>query len=429
MCEDNTNEFAQKPKNIFYNKNFLLLFIGRMVSDMGDAIFNVAVGWYILSITQSGIQMSIYMATGTIVYMIAGPFGGVIADRFNRQHMIIWTDLLRAILLTIVSALLFMNISSILIFYLSASLLSIFGAFFVPASNAIIPKIVRKDQLSKANSTTSLSSSISNLIGVSAAGMLYAIIGIKGISLVNALSFFICAVLMILIKTVKESFPKNNIIDKNFRKHIFIEMKEGFLYLKNIKSIFLLICFFALNNLITIPMFTVYIPYIFNVILKASVSSYAMFQVAMTLGSMGGALLFGILPQQKKFYSTFKIIFFAGSMLFLCASAFFYFYTTGFITKSILIGIFIFLGFFGGIIFTTINIPLNVVVQKSISNEFLGRVSSLVSTISMIAMPIGMIIGGGTADLIPMKYLVFSIGIIYLITAIVFTKIKILREV
>ncbi|WP_157055710.1 hypothetical protein [Clostridium sp. DMHC 10] len=116
-------------------------------------------------------------------------------------------------------------------------------------------------------------------------------------------------------------------------------------------------------------------------------------------------------------------------MLFLCASAFFYFYTTGFITKSILIGTFIFLGFFGGIIFTTINIPLNVVVQKSISNEFLGRVSSLVSTISMIAMPIGMIIGGGTADLIPMKYLVFSIGIIYLITAIVFTKIKILREV
>lgn len=422
------NKLLQKSESIFKNKNFLILFIGRMVSDIGDVIYNLAIGWYILSITKSGLAMAIFMAVGTIVYMIMGPVGGVIADRVDRKRLIVWMDMLRGIMVAVVGLFMYVHITSIWLFYISASLLSICGAFFVPASSAIIPKIVREDQLAKANSTASITSSISNLSGVAAAGLLYALIGIDGVFLMNSLSFFICGFLMMFIHMGKSALPEKTILRGSIVKSILKEMKEGFLYLLNKKAIFIMLCFFAVSNFFLVPLLTVYIPYIFNVILKTSIKTYSIVQSCMTAGTICGALIMGILPQKEKSYGILRNTLFGVALILLCMSTIFYLYTVGIITKTLIIILIAAQMFIGTAIFAIINIPINVVVQRSIPDEFMGRVSSIISTLSMAAMPLGMIVGGRTADVIPMKYLIIIIGILYTLMVVIFTRIKVLKE-
>lgn len=420
-------DLVEKPKNVLMNKNFLINFIGRMISDVGDELFGVCMGWYILSLTKSGLQMSIYMAVGTIVYMVMGPIGGVIADRFDRKSMIIWMDIIRGIIVTVIGLLMINHIVSIWLFYISASLLSICGAFYVPASNAIIPKIVKRNQLSQANSFISLSGSISALSGIALSGILYAVIGINGVFLLNAASFFICGFMITFIHVEKSDLNKST-SDKKFLITILRELKEGFLYLWNKKAIFIMLCFFSISNLLIVPMIVVFIPYIFNVILKTNVKIYSAAQLCMTIGTMTGVFLIGIIPQGEKIYKTFRNAIISIASLFLCISLVFYLYTKSTITPNALILMMSAGLFLGGGAAGIINIPVNVVIQKSIPDNFLGRVSSFMSILPMIATPIGMVAGGAAADVIPMKYLVFSTAVLYTIMAVALTKAKSLKE-
>lgn len=422
------NKLVKSPESIFKNKNFIFIFIGRMVSDIGDVIYNLAVGWYILSTTKSGLCMSIFMAVGTAVYIVMGPLGGVIADKVNRKKLIVLMDMLRSIMVAFVAVLMFMHITSIWLFYISASLLSICGAFFVPAANAMLPKIVRQDQLAKADSIASVSSSISNLSGVALAGLLYASIGINGIFIINSASFLVCGLFMMAVNVEKSQLPNNESLKGTSLKSVLKEMKEGFLYLISKKSIFIMLCFFIASNFFLAPMFTVYIPYIFNIILKTSIKTYSAAQACITAGTFGGALLMGILHQKEKNYKTLRNTMFIIGILILCMSVTFHLYTIGLITETIFIVILSIQMLIGGAAFTAMNIPFSVIVQKSIPDEFMGRVSSIVSIMPMIAMPVGMLTGGKIADVFPMKYTIAVLGILYTITAVIFTKIKVLKE-
>lgn len=422
------NESILKPENIFKNKNFILAFIGRLISDIGDVIYNLAVGWYILSMTKSAFAMSIFMAVGTVVYMIMGPVGGVIADRVDRKRMIVLMDMVRGIMVAFVAVLMFMHITSIWLFYISASLLSICGAFFVPAANALLPKIVRREQLAKANSVASISGSISNLGGAAGAGLLYALVGIEGIFIINAASFFICGSLMMLIKVENSNLLEKSKLKGAVLTTIFKEMKEGFTYLLSRKSIFIMLCFFVITNFLLVPIFTVCIPYIFNVILKTSVKVYSIAQACMTIGTFTGAVLMASLRQKEKAYGTIRNTMFSAAILILCLSVIFYLYIAGSITAYVFVVCLSVQMLIGGAVFTAIMIPFNVVVQKSIPDEFMGRVSSIVSIMPMLAMPAGMLIGGGVVDMFPMKYIIFILAVFYMITALIFTRIKELKE-
>ena len=77
------------------NKNFLLLYFGRLVSNFGNVFYNFAIGWYILSFTESASASGFYIAFGAIVYFILTPFGGVLSDRWDRVKIVYITDFIR----------------------------------------------------------------------------------------------------------------------------------------------------------------------------------------------------------------------------------------------------------------------------------------------------------------------------------------------
>ena len=416
-----------KNKSIFRNRNFMILFIGKLVSQLGDVIYNIAIGWFILTITKSAIQMSIYMALGTIVYLVVCPLGGVICDRVDRKHIIIWMDIIRGIVVMIVGGLLYLNIQSIWLFYFATIILSISGALFAPASNALIPEIVKENQLSKANSVGLSIQSLANLAGLIAGGILYAVIGIKGIFVINAVSYIACGILEMFIVLPKTNKSKLNLKDLTL-KTFYYESKESYVFLKKQKGLFMTMWLSAIISLIVVPLFAVFVPYIFNQIVKTSASEYSYVEAAMAVGFIIGAIIVSNTRQRDKIFKIIKKTLIALTILIVSMGMFTQLYMMRKISGMALLISFIIIFLFLGIALSFLAINFNVKFQKSIPNEMLGRVTALVNTLAICSMPLGMIIGGVTADLFPINVSVFIISFLVVVIAIIAVRQKEIRK-
>lgn len=385
-----------EKRNKLWDKNFILLFFGKLVSQVGDAIYNIAIGWFILSYTNSAVQMAIYMALGTITYVVACPIGGIISDKMKRKGLIVSMDLIRGITVSVVGTCMYFGFVNIWLFYLASVILSICGAIFVPASNALVPKIVEDKKLTKANSIMFSVNGISNISGMILGGFLYALIGIKGIFLINAISYILSGVSEKFIR-VKESGIKFKEIDFNHRA-LKEDFAIGFKEFSSNKGVFKLVWFASLLNLLIVPLFSTFIPFIFNQVIKSDVSHLSFVNAAMASGGIIGGILLSIIPEKEKIFKNIFIGFAGFNVMTAIIFVLFKAYSNGSISYQIflmgLIGAFLLLG----IASSTMNIPLMSIIQRKISNENLGKTFAVINTISMMTMPLGMMIGGVMAD-------------------------------
>ena len=90
----------EKPRNVFTNKNYVLTFLGALVSNMGNLLYGFAVSFYILRLTDNNATIQgIYLATGGITYVLITLFGGVISDRFHKGKIMYICDYLKGIII------------------------------------------------------------------------------------------------------------------------------------------------------------------------------------------------------------------------------------------------------------------------------------------------------------------------------------------
>jgi len=141
-----------KPKSVFENNNFMLLFSGKIISQLGDQIYAFSLSWYILDITKSSIAMSMFLVINCLIGAVISPFGGIIADRFARKKILVWMDVIRGIILTITALLLYLQMMQLWMLYISTIILAFCGSIFSPAVSAIIPNVVEENQLLQASS-------------------------------------------------------------------------------------------------------------------------------------------------------------------------------------------------------------------------------------------------------------------------------------
>jgi MFS family permease len=80
-----------------WNRNFLLLWQGQIVSSLGDVTHSIALGFWILAVTGSTALMGSLMAASTVPRILVAPFAGVLVDRIDRRRLLIWMDTIRGI--------------------------------------------------------------------------------------------------------------------------------------------------------------------------------------------------------------------------------------------------------------------------------------------------------------------------------------------
>lgn len=201
--------------NLDSTKNFILFLISNTISSLGDYIYDIAIVVYLYKLTGSSLVLGGFFVFQFIPSLIFTPVVGTLIDKLNKRKIIIFTNFIRGILLLI----LLFKISTSIIF-LTTLILGICDELIRATNNAMIPQIVDKNQITRANSILSILDSSTMIIGPVIASFLMSITEITGSIILNALSFAISGIIMGLTKI-------NNININTKKENFFYEVKKG----------------------------------------------------------------------------------------------------------------------------------------------------------------------------------------------------------
>lgn len=392
-------------------KNLVLYSTGKTVSIFGTAIYNFALGLYVLKQTGSALSFAITLILGIIPMIIINPFAGVIVDKVNKKKLVVFMDLLSGILLVSVYIFCMKYELNLLIIYATTFLLTVFTTFFGIGLEAAKPNIVSEKMLMNINSISKIIDSISSIMGPMLGGIVFAIFDMKTFIIINGISFILSGLSMMFIH-FKLFNHQSNDEHSDEKIHLIRDMKEGFNYLferKSIKSMFMILILinFFLGFAVTVPL-----PYMINTVLKLGSKEFGMIQGAFPVGMILGALLVKKITERISYSILVKYLSFALSIFMILLGV-------PVLLKSLQLNsivytcYFIAVMFLFGVVIALIDIPLSYFMQKEIPDEYRGRVLSIGITIAKIMLPMAMISSGSLLNILPSYVMPVAGGILF----------------
>jgi MFS family permease len=179
---------------------FRLLWIGRTISDAGDALVPLALAFAVLDLTGSAADLGLVLAalfTSRVVFIVVG---GVWADRLPRQLVMIAADLLRALVHGLVAVAFFTDAVEVWYLIVSSALFGAASAFFGPASTGLVKTIVSPGRLQEANALLGLSERTVWIFGPALSGLLVATAGFGVVFALDALTFLVSAAFLLAMR-------------------------------------------------------------------------------------------------------------------------------------------------------------------------------------------------------------------------------------
>ena len=430
-----------KPKNVFRNRNFTLTFLGALVSNIASLFYSFAVSFYILKITDNNAMIQgIYLAVSGSVFCIVTLFGGVISDRFNKAKIMYICDYLKGIVIIGFTLLLMFAIRSvegqIAALFVVAVISNAIAAIFSPASSSLLPQIVEEESFQQAQSYFSILSSFQSIIGIVLAGILYSVIPTDILFLIVGVCYLLSGVSEMFIR-YDGSGEKHD--EKLTVKAVFADIKDGFVYLKAIKSIVVMMGCILFINFFFAPLSENFLPYFVATDIAGTDYLFhetmepEMWNAFLTMSWGIGSLVMGIvlssIKQREKANGMIRYSL-LGTSLLLCVLVLFYaLFQYGHININVLLiattVIFLLLG---GLI-VLVNVPAGTAMMKIVEKDKFGKVSSVISIASQGLVPIASVLGG-----VALTYL-GSLGLIsicaggFLLTAVVLFFAKSVRDI
>lgn len=392
-------------KNIFRNKNFTLVFFGALVTNIGSLFYNFAVSFYILEITNNNAAMQgAYLAVSSVVYLITSLFGGVISDNYNKARIMFICDYLKGALILLATLGLFFtqaNVTPGLVILFAMGICgNIIGGIFNPASSSLLPDIVKKEELQKAQSYFSAMNSIQGIAGVLLAGILYALLPTHVLFTITGICY--------LMSGLSEMFIRYDYQKKEQTltlKTTFGNMKEGFVYLWGRKSLFMVLLMFTLINFFVTPINGNIVPYFVKTDLQNAPGYLfdrivtpemwlSIFSICGGVASTITAIVISKRKQQDKCGRRLKkwLTALCGLMI-LIAAAYFIFVQKGVSLNGFIVSFCLFSVFFS-IISCEVNIPTHTAVLLTVDKAMLGKVMSLIGVAVQGFIPLSSLISG-----------------------------------
>src|SRR5687768_18392053 len=183
------------------NRNFRQLWLGQVVSQMGDWFNTIALYTLILDLTGSGRHVGLLLVARFVPSFLFGPLSGVVADRFSRQKIMIVTDILRAVV--VLGFLFVRSADQLWLIYVLTVLQLALSTFFEPAKTAAIPSIVSDRELVPANAISSVTWSIMLTLGAAIGGVITGWFGTDVAFILDAATYLLSAALIASIRVGK----------------------------------------------------------------------------------------------------------------------------------------------------------------------------------------------------------------------------------
>jgi len=184
------------PFAVFKRRDFTLMWLGQLVDTIGSSLTSLAASILIYRETGSAASVGLMLIATAAPSLFVGLFAGVIVDRYDRKRIMIAANLIRAVLVFLIPLLVPLNTAWL---YILVALTSTVGQFFDPAHESVLPEVAPDEELAAANSLMAISSFGSTAIGFAASGLLASLGDLKWAFYIDALTFLLSAVFIVLI--------------------------------------------------------------------------------------------------------------------------------------------------------------------------------------------------------------------------------------
>ncbi|PEM52590.1 MFS transporter [Bacillus wiedmannii] len=380
--------------DILKNRNFLLLFLGRIFTNIGDSLYYVAAMWLVYKLSgnpfYSGLAGFLTLLPSALQFL-TGPF----VDRWSIKNTLVITQVLQCILILIIPITHYFDLLTVQLLLIIMPIVAFIEQFIYPAQSKALPLLLNKTQLLKGNSLFSFAYQGIDLICTTLSGILVALLGAITLYVIDSFTFAITALLFFSLKMPKQAENNTSLSTKQY----FSDLKEGFsIVFRSLMGAFLIgsvVANFSIG--MTMAILPSYADSV------GGVKSYGFFLAAISAGSLIGALFSSWVG--KRNVGRVSIISFATGAIFWFLST-----IVPFQWLSILL--------FGlaWIPIGATNILFATISQIAIPNQYLGRINSVMRSMGTIAMPFGSLIGGYTANVFSSQliFALASIGILFI---------------
>ena len=405
-AEEAAAETARLPKwattlRALRHRNFQLFFSGQLISVIGTWMQTVAQAWLVYRMTGSALLLgSVGFASQIPVFLIA-PFGGITADRLNRQRLVIATQISAMILAGILAWLTLSGRVQVWHIFVLAAMLGVVNAFDIPGRQAFLVDMVGKEDLMNAIALNSSMFNGARVIGPAVAGILVARIGEGWCFAANAISYIAVIVGLYLMHVhcaprVSQHSPIEDII-------------EGFRWVNQTRVIRALLLLIGLVSLVGMP-YTVLMPVFADRILHGGARGLGILMGATGVGALFGALTLAAKTGIKGLGRWVAI-----SCASLGISLFLFSFSTSFwLSAALLLP--------AGYAMMLQMACSNTLIQTMVPDQLRGRVMSVYSMMFMGMAPFGAFFGGAFAHRIGAPITVALGGVACVLGAIWFGR-------
>ncbi|XMB67929.1 MFS transporter [Mycoplasmatota bacterium zrk1] len=387
-----------------WNRNFSIITIGSFISMLGGVAANFAMGLFVYRETDSILMFALFIAINHVPTIILAPIIGPYIDTHSRKKIIVGLDFLFGFLFLGVAYAIYQIGFDIAIYLVISFFISLLGSIYRAAYEGLYPDTITKGKMQKAYSISSLIWPVSQIIVMPIVVSVYDYIGIEGIMIINAISYFIAAMAETLIN-VKESIKVNS------TSSFVTDFKESISYLREEKGIFALNIRSFFTSLTWGAIMSVMLPY-FETTPGFGADKYAKLALFMTGARVVTGLLHSTVIKYPVKYK-FRISFIIHIVLEI---------PTFFIFIIPLLGMQILWTIIGALGIITIVIRESA-IKSYIPGVIRGRLATIMIVVNSVALISGTLLGGFIAENCGYKYIGFSFGILGLCATItIFTR-------
>jgi DHA3 family macrolide efflux protein-like MFS transporter len=370
------------------NRNFSLLWIAQCISGAGDTFtflaLTIKINDFYTDAGESARALGLILIAFALPQLVVGLFAGTMVDRWDRKHVMIASDVIRAL---IVPSFIFIRTPDDLpIAFGIAFLASTFSVFFYPARTALLPALVPEDELMTANGWMQMGNTVARLSGPVLAGIVVSQWGSSIAFVIDAISFMISAMLLIGIMGVITRIA----VEKGGSHSPWNDLKEGVRYAARSRLLQGVTLGIGIAMLGLGAVNVLFIPFLRH-IFQAPIEALGGLEASEGAGMFLGGLVIGALGKRLR-----PILVAVIAMLILGLSIGLFGFAPAYSYAFVLLPL-------AGFTLPPINASLQTMLQRGVQSEILGRAGSVMDMAISVANLFSMGVAGWLGDLIGLR--------------------------
>src|SRR5882672_8333101 len=264
------------------HRNFQLFFSGQLISLIGTWMQSVAEAWLVYRLTGSSLKLGAVGFASQIPVFLVAPIGGIVADRFNRRRVVIYTQIAAMTLAGIFATLTLTDRIEIWHIFVLAALLGVVNAFDIPARQSFLVDMVGKDDLMNAIALNSSVFNATRVFGPAVAGVLIGTVGTTWCFALNGVSY-----LAVIASLIAMRLPPH--VPQPARGSAWAGFRESLAFVRGDPRVSALVVLTGLFSVFGFP-FLVLMPVVARDVLHAGAAGYGALTAGVGLGALLGAL-------------------------------------------------------------------------------------------------------------------------------------------